>query len=606
MTYLYVQRSNYYYKRKIPHTLHNLVCSLHTDSLTTAKKLLAIINAKSLHLFTSIRKGECMDIPRVKALVNKYIQEAIQEYSELESLRHKYFALKEDGKTYAGHSQTAIEKAQERINDVLDMEDDEQLTAEAQKIFIRSNITQDELDSLSNNEKRVLYYELLKGEYNVLSYDLKRNKARLEEALNAPIDQSFQAFADNGVSDRLINSIADSFGKDGANLLLNAIASPQQQNNDRYHSKTIMEILEEFIEHKTITQNITEPFRYRTDVEIFIKIIGKEYWTDVTHEDFTKYMQALAFLPIQTKYKKLFEEQDITEILRLSKEDKLSNEPKIDRIQGSTLIKKIININALVDFAVDNEYLDRNRLKPKTKNMKGKASDTRKEFRPEQLRSLFMSKWYSSDFDKNVKKYPSRIWIPLILIYNGFRINEIAQIYNNQIVIRDDIYMFRIAIDNQDQQLKNVASKRTIPIHPKLIELGFLDFWESQKSKGYARLFQELYHTNTKGYGQAFSKVFNDKKFKESWLEEETMKKLNEKVIKLDLHSFRHGFSGQLKGIIEEDTREYFLGHSAGDYDYGNIKPIPAYENISKCIYNLDLTELSKKLHTAYNSENKL
>lgn len=459
--------------------------------------------------------------------------------------------------------------------------------------MLRSNISTDDLNTLDERETRVLHYELLKGEYNVLDYDTNRNNARLEESRNAPIEPSFQAFADNGISSKLINAIAEKFGNNDAHIVLNAIATPQI--NNRHYSKTITEILDEFLEHKTTAQNIKEPLRYRNDVEIFAEIVGHKYLIDITHADLNAYLKDLTFLPPQNKYKTLYKDKSILEIIKKAKETKM------ETLSPQTLGDKIINVNAFIDFAVDNEYLDQNRLKPKTKNIRRPKNDIRKEYRMEQLHNLFHnSTWYSTDFEKNIHQYPSRIWIPLILLYNGFRINEIAQIRIDQIVTKEGVDMFRISKDYPDQQLKNDASKRTIPIHPKLIELGFLKFLEIQKAKGYQRLFQELYFTKDKGYGQAFSKVFNEKKFKSQWLEEDTMQKLSEKIIMLDLHSFRHTFSGRLKGIIEEDTREFFLGHSAGDADYGNIQPIPAYDNIAKCEYNLDLTELSEKLQLIY------
>lgn len=56
---------------------------------------------------------------------------------------------------------------------------------------------------------------------------------------------------------------------------------------------------------------------------------------------------------------------------------------------------------------------------------------------------------------------------------------------------------------------------------------------QSQREKGYERLFQELYHTAKKGYGQAYGKRYNDNK--KTWLDKETLIKLKNKEILLDL-----------------------------------------------------------------------
>jgi hypothetical protein len=342
MTYLYLQNNRFYYKRKIPNTTTNIVISLQTDSLAIAKNLLVIINSKTLNLFKTIKESVSMDISKVKTLVNKYIQEAIIEYGELETLRHQELTYTENGKKYAGHSSIAINKAEEHIAEVLMLEDSEQLKSEADKILKRSNITQEDLESLNNDERRVLNYELLKGETNVLIFDKRRNEARLNEAIDAPIDPSFQAFSDNGVSSKFINAITEHFGKDDAHSVLNAISTPPTKS--RHYLKTISELLEEFLEYKPVK----EPHRYRRDVEIFTQIVGYDYLIDIDHIDFNRYLKDLTFLPPQNKYKKLYKEKSIVEIISMSK---IGN---YDKLSQQTLVDKIINVNAFIDFAVDN------------------------------------------------------------------------------------------------------------------------------------------------------------------------------------------------------------------------------------------------------------
>ncbi len=66
----------------------------------------------------------------------------------------------------------------------------------------------------------------------------------------------------------------------------------------------------------------------------------------------------------------------------------------------------------------------------------------------------------------------------------GFRLNEITQLYINDIVVEDETWYFRINTNNKNQQIKNNASRRVVPIHPKLIELNFLDYIEKLSSLG--------------------------------------------------------------------------------------------------------------------------
>jgi hypothetical protein len=90
-------------------------------------------------------------------------------------------------------------------------------------------------------------------------------------------------------------------------------------------------------------------------------------------------------------------------------------------------------------------------------------------------------------------------WIPLLCLYQGLRVSEAPQPYPNDVVVVDGVSCLSVIRDlsNDDdddeshsdqpsakaarspeefRRLKNAASRRIVPIHPKLLELGFLDF----------------------------------------------------------------------------------------------------------------------------------
>ena len=111
------------------------------------------------------------------------------------------------------------------------------------------------------------------------------------------------------------------------------------------------------------------------------------------------------------------------------------------------------------------EYLDKNRLRYKISLSEENSDDKRKEYYNEQLHALFYkSTWYTKELENNLKDNPSKIWLPLILLFTGCRLNEIAQIRLSQIEIKDNINFFRIDDKYPDQKLKNKTSKRKIPI----------------------------------------------------------------------------------------------------------------------------------------------
>lgn len=62
----------------------------------------------------------------------------------------------------------------------------------------------------------------------------------------------------------------------------------------------------------------------------------------------------------------------------------------------------------------------------------------------------------------------------------------------------------------EDKQLKTGASKRLVPIHSRLIELGLLDHVEAMRKKGAKKLFPDFSYCPKNGWGRSLGRWFND------------------------------------------------------------------------------------------------
>lgn len=113
----------------------------------------------------------------------------------------------------------------------------------------------------------------------------------------------------------------------------------------------------------------------------------------------------------------------------------------------------------------------------------------------------------------------ARYWVPLICLYHGLRITEVLQLFKSDIILADPP-MLRIEVaeddDAQDggvkRTLKNNATKRVVPIHPKLIELGLLDYvkkcsdWEETKVLFPSSIPDD--DSNDPVFGRSYSQAF--------------------------------------------------------------------------------------------------
>lgn len=120
-------------------------------------------------------------------------------------------------------------------------------------------------------------------------------------------------------------------------------------------------------------------------------------------------------------------------------------------------------------------------------------------FGPEDLKKIFNP----DTFVPWAIKFPHRWWGPMLGLYTGARINEIAQLKLADIVQEGDVWCIAIrsTMDadlkhrpgrQSRQRLKGKSAVRRIPIAKPLLDAGFLDFLEDVKACGHPRLFPHL------------------------------------------------------------------------------------------------------------------
>ncbi|MGZ5013085.1 MAG: DUF6538 domain-containing protein [Methylobacter sp.] len=159
----------------------------------------------------------------------------------------------------------------------------------------------------------------------------------------------------------------------------------------------------------------------------------------------------------------------------------------------------------------------------------------------EELQRLFSHskmKAYSSD-----AKTAHYCWLPLVGLFTGCRINEVCQLNPFTDIVQDSetgIHYFHFtdegeSVDGIDKSIKTKSSKRIVPIHLKLLELGFLDYVEMVRQGNYKIIFPEWKPRNGKASANA-TKWFS------RYLEETGLKDETVGSRLCGFHSFRHTF----------------------------------------------------------------
>ena len=107
-----------------------------------------------------------------------------------------------------------------------------------------------------------------------------------------------------------------------------------------------------------------------------------------------------------------------------------------------------------------------------------------------------------------------KFWLIPLGMFTGARLNELCQL-NARDISQDakGVWILEITDKLLTQNCKTSSSKRRTPIHPTLIEMGFLDFWREQKERFGARtqLFPELTYSKSYHYSRQPSRFFSGK-----------------------------------------------------------------------------------------------
>ncbi len=555
MQYLLKQNDSFYFRRKIPTTTKNITFSLETKNGKIAKQKLALFLHKATPLFLVLKnqdKDEVLkNLDDIRDIFEQYGKEALIEYSELEKERHKHLiCVSKKGKKRDGSHPKCIKKWLKKFQDTIAGDvDNPEVDTLFNEVFRRTKLDGAILDNLNDDDKLIAKFFLIKEEAKVLQNDLQRAENYFGTNVQTTLSQ-YQAM---------------------------------QTTPNRYYEKTIDDIAEDFFRVKE--NDTKEMHKYKEPFEIFRNVIGKKYFIDITAEDMQDVVYVFKNLPPKVESENIELYNKFKGDYRALVEHVVEN--GITTINLTTAQGKLSNLMALVDYAVDRERLDKNRLrikhvlpsKKELENAQEKDSATRVDFKTNELNALFNeSTWYTEKLNHYLQHEQDRIYIPLMGLLQGMRLNEIAQLYVNDIIEDDGIHYIRIDQVNPQQKYKNKSAKRKVPIHSKLIELGFLSYVQKVKKSGEERVFHQLYHTEKKGYGQAFSKKFANKNFKIQWIEEERLK---DKRTLVDFHSFRHCFATRIVGRIEDSTVDGLMGHQGKSenkirYDHKHLKILKA------------------------------
>lgn len=293
---------------------------------------------------------------------------------------------------------------------------------------------------------------------------------------------------------------------------------------------------------------------------LFSELTGFDLSGDIgaiTKDDARKYKDLLLRFPSVSNGKtyegktapQIIETADMIDAQRKADAQRSQKAPVlVSRYKGATITKGLSALSAVCKYAVNAGYVDNNPFTGVGVDLDDQ--DDREPFTPAQLQNIFSGEWFQDG------RWGSNQWIVALSLYTGFRLEELGKLRYDDIINGaapgDDEELWYISLTKTNgRSLKTKASKRRMPIHRDLVEIGFLAFCDSRRSEEWLFDLKEYTWKGDLRRTHYLSKEFG-----------RYLRKLgmgSERVF----HSFRHLFKDVLRDSeVELSAQMALLGHT--------------------------------------------
>ena len=550
-SHLYKRQGLYYFRVVIPDKLKQrfgrseLRISLRTAYRQIAKSLAQELYA---HLNSLFRDDSMIDYPEIKRRMNQYLQKLLEDdHYSTQPLDRRFYnpnfvSSGEIGLSYAGQMLQGINdpgKLNELANKIV-------------PILIKDGFLKP--DEVTESNRLPLAKEFAKSYISYLKILERREKGDFlaEEPIFAGI--------------RCENPVQP---------------STAELNPPKSKALLYSEALKLYVKAKVSDGSWKEHSvaDHLNRLESFLEIAGDKPLDEITRQQIRDFRDDLRKLPPNRKRSAQYKDKTVKELLALNLEVTLN---------VATVNIIVEAVVSLLDWCVREEYLAYNPAKELQIKDTRQAIELRDPFSVDDLQKLFAH----TKFADGKFKYPAYFWIPLIGLYTGMRLEEIAQLHCVDLYDSKGIWVIDINDRGADEDgfgktVKNANAVRLVPIHKALVDLGLIVYHQKIMTEGSIRLFPDLKKTPKVGkYGKQPGKQFKA-----------VVNNALENSEKKSFHSLRHTFADFYKQRgLQDDTFRQLYGHDIPELaarQYGSkFPPEKLYEVLSQLDYGLDLSHL--------------
>ncbi len=571
--------NTYYFRRKIPTDLieHfgglkefriSLKCAIKSRSIRTTK----ILNQKVSGIFEDIRQGmKSLEIEDIKEILRVEIRKQILHAHHVDLGTNKW-------------SDSGVEKS-------LDTTEKKDLNLrETLKNDLKSYLKQVDskmegiLESMNIKiEKESVGYKRLR-EHFIDLYLMRYEWIKELVLKTGKSDDDFRKDFDSKFRLDLFPELSNSVG------LTESLMKDEPNNNSTTSDELpylpiagglLSSNIKTFIDRKKVEgKSIKEIGSDNKILEEFVEIVGDFDFSRVTKKEVSYYIDVQTKLPPNRKKSQKYRDLTIKQVMELNLSQKETQTPQ-------NINKRLSKLSVFGNWGVRQGLLLTNPFSG-MKFLVKKQPNRRQPFTTDDLKKILKPETYLNwtinfEHPYKIHKVNNKLpyyWVFLLGIFSGMRTNEMCQLRLSDLKKIDKIW-FMFVEDSENTKVKTESSIRKIPLHPQLIELGFIDYVGNLRKKKKTRVFWEL-REDRDGFASKVSRHYNEK-----FLPAIGVWEKHKKVLYCTRHTFINKLYSEkvdenvIKTLVEHE-KEFTMKHYGGD----PFTPEVLLEEISKVNYS--------------------
>ena len=574
--YLFTRRRVFYFRVTLPARdgrRQDLCMSLRTSDLDAAKMLAAKLESAMAKLLT---ENPNTSNPKVIAMLRKLAKDWFESY-----MADINRAVKMAGAEQRDWMVDVIAQKAHEMHQTLQIDPSSAVDAMGVEKLLDKHITPDRGSEVGEKMAWMLARAMLEG--------ARITKARLEgryEEVRVK-DETFQ-----GADIEVMRPFLGDLKKTSEGKL--AVEWPRYRPGS--NAMAMEEAIQRFLAAKKAQDLDGKTVR---DIELSLRIFrlinpDVETIADISKASIVEFATKLADIPRRfTNNPKL---------AKLSMDELVKKTQKNPKLGAGTRDKHNINLRQFVEWLQDQDAIESFKLPKHVMLDKEDPKVKRHPFTDAELVALFQSPMFTGhmpDLPSQQRRHtPGGVvsrdayyWVPLVALYSGMREGEILQLEPADIKTEEGVRYFNVTDEGNipNKSLKNESSRRRVPIHEKLLELGFMDYVADVAKGKPARLFAQIAPTAAGSYTDNHSKKFS-----------RYLTAIEIKHPKLTFHSLRHTFLdyAEKHAQLKESLTKSLSGHSdksMGTGTYGSKYTLKQLrEGINKIQYPHQVTKALK------------